>query len=121
MHGLTGDRVLMRIHIGEDDRWEGRPLYHAIVEHLRDEHYAGATVFRGIAGFGAHARMHEPKLFRMSSDLPIVIECIDTQEKIDAVLPTLDRMIGGGLITRERVRVIMYRGHKSGEGAANLP
>lgn len=121
MHGLTGERVLMRIHIGEDDRWEGRPLYHAIVEHLRDEHYAGATVFRGIAGFGAHARMHEPKLFRMSSDLPIVIECIDTQQKIDAVLPTLDRMIGGGLITLERVRVIMYRGHSAAGGAPSLP
>jgi PII-like signaling protein len=109
MHGFTGERVLMRIHIGEDDRWEGRLLYHAIVEHLRNEHYAGATVFRGIAGFGAHARVHEPRLFRLSSDLPIVIECIDTQEKIDAVLPALDRMIGGGLITLERVRVIMYR------------
>lgn len=121
MHGLTGERVLMRIHVGEDDRWEGRPLHHAIVEHLRDEHYAGATVFRGIAGFGAHARMHEPKLFRMSSDLPIVIECIDTQEKIDAMLPTLDRMIGGGLITLERVRVIMYRGHATAGGAPNLP
>jgi len=111
MHGLTGARVLMRVHIGEDDRWEGRPLHHAIVEHLREEHFAGATVFRGIAGFGAHARVHEPKLFRMSSDLPVVIECIDTQEKIDAVLPMLDRMISGGLITLERVRVIMYRGH----------
>ena len=82
MHGLTGERVLMRIHLGEDDRWEGRPLYHAIVEHLRNEHYAvDATVFRGIAGFGAHARMHEPKLFRMSSDLPIIIECIDTRKR----------------------------------------
>ena len=120
MHGLTGERVLMRIHIGEDDRWEGRSLYHAIVELLRDQRYAGATVFRGIAGFGAHARMHEPKLFRMSSDLPIVIECIDTAEKIDAVLPTLDRMIGGGLITLERVRVIMYRGHPAAGDAATL-
>ena len=109
MHGLQGERVLMRIHIGEDDRWEGRPLYHVIVEHLHREHYAGATVFRGIAGFGAHARVHEPKLFRLSSDLPIVIECIETEEKIDAVLPTLDAMIGGGLITLERVRVTVYR------------
>lgn len=121
MHGLTGERVLMRVHIGEDDRWEGRPLYHAIVALLRHEHFAGATVFRGIAGFGAHARLHEPKLFRMSSDLPIVIECIDTQEKIDAILPTLDRMIGGGLITLERVRVIMYRGHAVEEASRSLP
>ena len=121
MHGLTGERVLMRIHVGEDDRWEGRPLYQAIVEHLRDERYAGATVFRGIAGFGAHARMHGPKLFRMSSDLPILIECIDTQEKIDAVLPTLDRMIGGGLMTLEQVRVTMYRGPIASGGTASLP
>ncbi len=121
MHGLMGERVLMRIHIGEDDRWEGRPLHHAVVELLRQEHFAGATVFRGIAGFGAHARLHEPKLFRMSSDLPIVIECIDAQEKIDAILPALDSMIGGGLITLERVRVIMYRGHAAAGEAASLP
>jgi PII-like signaling protein len=121
MHGLTGERVLMRIHVGEDDRWEGRPLYHAIVEHLRREGFAGATVFRAIAGFGAHARLHEPKLFRMSSDLPIVIECIDRQEKIDAVLPTLDRMISGGLITLERVRVIVYRGHVAAGDVVSLP
>lgn len=109
MHGLKGERVLMRIHIGEDDRWRGHPLHDAIVEYLRKEHYAGATVFRGVAGFGAHARLHEPRFFRLSSDLPVVIECVDTQEKIDRALPMLDEMIGGGLITLERVRVIMYR------------
>jgi PII-like signaling protein len=109
MHGLEGDRVLMRIHIGESDRWNGQALCNEIVDYLRREHYAGATVFRGIAGFGAHARLHQPKLFRLSSDLPIVIECIDTQEKIDRALPVLDSMIGGGLITLERVHVIMYR------------
>jgi len=109
MHGLAGERVLMRIHIGESDRWHGHALCNEIVDYLRREHYAGATVFRGIAGFGAHARLHEPKLLRLSSDLPIVIECIDTQEKIDRALPVLDEMIGGGLITLERVRVIMYR------------
>ncbi len=125
MHGFTGERVLMRIHVGEDDRWEGHSLYAAIVEYLRKEHYAGATVFRGIAGFGAHARLHEPKLFRLSSDLPIVIECIDTQEKIDKVLPIVDEMIGGGLITLEKVRVIMYRpdvppGERDGEWGLDL-
>lgn len=125
MHGFTGERVLMRIHLGEDDHWHGRPLYAVIVEYLRREHFAGATVFRGIAGFGAHARLHEPKLFRLSSDLPIIIECIDTEEKINAALPVVDEMIGGGLITLEKVRVIMYRpdlpeGKREGQWALDL-
>lgn len=109
LHGFKGERVLMRIHIGESDRWEGSPLYIAIVEMLRKRRYAGATVFRGVLGFGAHATLHQPKLFRLSSDLPIVIECIETEANIEAVLPELDRMIGGGLITLERARVILYR------------
>lgn len=107
--GFKGERVLMRIHIGEDDRWQGQPLYHAIVELLRRRHFAGATVFRGILGFGAQATIHQSKLFRLSSDLPIVIECVETEEHIEAVLPELDTMIGGGLITLERARVILYR------------
>jgi PII-like signaling protein len=114
MHGFTGERVLMRIHIGADDRWGNRPLHEAIVELLRAEHCAGATVFRGILGFGASARIHREAAFRLSRDLPIVVESIDTQEKIDAVLPRLDEMIGGGLITLEAVRVIMYRAGGSG-------
>lgn len=107
--GFAGERVLMRIHIGESDRWEGKPLYHAIIELLHTRHLAGATVFRGMLGFGAHAMVHEFHLFRLSNDLPIVVECIDTEEQIGAVLPELDRMIGGGLVTLERVRVILYR------------
>ncbi|HEX5437265.1 MAG TPA: DUF190 domain-containing protein [Gemmatimonadaceae bacterium] len=109
MHGLKGERVLMRIHIGESDRYHGKLLYEAIVELLRKEHFAGATVFRGIMGFGAHARLHTDKVLRLSTDLPIVVECIDTEEKIEAILPELDAMIGGGLITLERARVILYR------------
>jgi PII-like signaling protein len=109
LRGFKGERVLMRIHLGEADRWEGKPLYHAIVELLRERQFAGATVFRGILGFGAHATVHEPRLFRLSSDLPIVIECIETEANIEGVLPELDRMIGGGLITLERARVILYR------------
>lgn len=109
VRGLKGERVLMRIHIGEDDQWEGQPLYVAIVELLRRRHAAGATVFRGILGYGAHARLHHPSLFRLSSDAPIVIECIDTQATIEALLAELDGMIGGGLITLERARVILYR------------
>lgn len=118
LRGLKGERVLMRIHVGEDDRWHGRPLYVAIVELLRERHCAGATVLRGILGFGAHARLHEPKLFRLSSDLPIVIECVETEERIEAILPELDAMIGGGLITLERARVILYRPDDAG-GAAD--
>lgn len=106
---FKGERTLMRIHIGEHDRWEHRPLYEAIVEMLRREHFAGATVFRGILGFGASATVHRSSVFRLSSDLPIVVECVDAHERIEAILPTLDGMIGGGLITLEKVRVIMYR------------
>ena len=109
MHGLTGERVLMRIHIGEGDRWEGRPLYEAIVALLRSRHYAGCTVTRAIMGFGASARVHTDRILRLSADLPLVVECVETAERIDAILPELDRMLGGGLITLEQVRVIMYR------------
>lgn len=115
MHGLAGERVLMRIHIGERDRYQGRPLYEAIVELLRLRHFAGATVVRAIMGFGATARLHTDKVLRLSLDLPIVVECVDTEEKIDQILPELDRMIGGGLITLEKVRVIVYRGEKKTE------
>ncbi len=110
MHGLTGERVLMRIHIGERDRHDGKPLYEAIVNLLRERHYAGATVTRAVMGFGATARLHTDKVLRLSVDLPIVVECVDTEEKIQAILPELDRMIGGGLITLEKVKVIVYRG-----------
>ena len=109
MHGLTGERTLMRIHIGERDKYEGRPLYEAIVHLLRRQGFAGATVFRGIMGFGASAGIHSEKVLRLSLDLPIVVECVETEEKIQEVLPALDRMIGGGLITLERARVIVYR------------
>jgi PII-like signaling protein len=109
MHGLTGERVLMRIHIGERDRHDGEPLYEAIVNLLRERHYAGATVTRAVMGFGATARLHTDKVLRLSVDLPIVVECVDTEEKIQAILPELDQMIGGGLITLEKVKVIVYR------------
>lgn len=109
MHGLKGERVLMRIHIGERDKFEGKPLFHAIVELLRGRGYAGATVLRGIMGFGATAHLHSDRFLELSLDLPIIIECIETEEKIEAILPTLDTMLGGGLITLERAKVIMYR------------
>jgi PII-like signaling protein len=109
MHGLKGERVLMRIHIGERDRYHGKPLYQAIVELLRQRHYAGATVFRAIMGFGPSARLHTDRVDVLSLDLPIVIECVETEERIQEILPVLDEMIGGGLITLERAQVIMYR------------
>ena len=116
MHGLTGERTLMRIHIGERDRYQGKPLYEAIVLRLRERGFAGATVFRGIMGFGASAGIHSEKVLRLSLDLPLVVECVDTEEKIQAVLPELDEMIGGGLITLERAHVIMYRGEGQQDG-----
>jgi PII-like signaling protein len=109
MHGLKGERTLMRIHVGERDRYHGKALYQAIIEMLRERHYAGATVFRGLAGFGASARIRTDRVEVLSLDLPIVIECVETEENIEAVLPLLDEMIGGGLITLERAKVIMYR------------
>ena len=118
MHGLKGERVLMRVHIGERDRFKGKPLYAAIVELLRRKGYAGATVYRGIMGFGASSTVHTDRIEVLSLDLPIVVECIETAERIDAVLPELDEMIGGGLITLERANVIMYRPHSAEGGEA---
>ena len=118
MHGLKGERVLMRVHIGERDKYKGKPLYAAIVELLRRKGYAGATVYRGIMGFGASSTVHTDRIEVLSLDLPIVVECVETAERIDAVLPELDEMIGGGLITLERANVIMYRPHSAEDGEA---
>ncbi len=112
MHGLEGEQMLMRIYIGERDKHEGRPLYEAIVRLLRERHFAGATVLRAIMGFGANARIRTQKVLDLSIDLPIVVECVDEESKIREVLPDLDKMIGGGLITLERAHVITYRGDK---------
>lgn len=113
MHGLSGEGTLMRIHIGERDRHDGKPLYAAIVELLRARGLAGATVTRAIMGFGATARIHTDSVLRLSLDLPIVVECVDAEEKLQAVLPDIDALMGGGLITLERVRIIAYRSHDS--------
>ena len=96
MHRLVGERMLMRIHIGESDKHEGRPLYQVIVEMLREKGFAGATVLRGMMGFGPNARLHSDHVLRLSSDLPIVIECVDTEEKIREIIPGIDDMMGGG-------------------------
>ena len=111
MHGFKGERVLMRIHIGERDKFDGKPLYQEIIHLLRKRKYAGATSFRGIMSFGANSKIHSDRFLELSLDLPIVIECVETEERIRAILPELDNMIEGGLITLERAKVIMYRPH----------
>ena len=120
---FEGERTLMRIFLGESDRCEsgpheGKPLYEALLLVLRKRGFAGATVVRAIAGFGASARLHTGKVLRLSTDLPVIIEVVEREEKIEALLPELDDMIGGGLITLERARVIMYRPEEDPDGDA---
>jgi len=109
VHRFKGERTLMRIFIGENDRHGGKPLYEALLHLLREKGLAGATVLRGVAGFGASSTVHTEKVLRLSIDLPLIVEVVETEEAIQSVLPDLDEMIGGGLITLERARVIMYR------------
>jgi len=108
MTKLTGENVLMRIFIGESDRFEHKPLYEALVELLRAEGFAGATVLRGVCGFGAHSVYHTQKLLDLSADLPLIVEVVDSQERIDAIMPRIDEMMGGGMITLEKATVIRY-------------
>ena len=107
---LGGAALLARIYIGEADQHGGKPLYQAIVELLRDRGIAGASVFRGIEGYGANARLHTSRILRLSEDLPVLIEVVDREETLRAILPELDEMIGDGMITLERVEVVAYRG-----------
>ena len=106
---IPEDGWLLRVFVGESDRWEGKPLYEAIVLKARELHMAGATVLRGPMGFGAHSRMHTARILRLSEDLPMVIEIVDARQKIDELLPHVDQMVAEGLVTLERVRVIKYR------------
>ena len=106
---LEGRGKLLRIFVGESDSWHGKPLYQAIVRRAREEGLAGATVVRGIEGFGARSHLHTARILRLSEDLPVVVEIVDTEEKIAAILPVLDEMISEGLITLEAVDVIAYR------------
>jgi len=106
---LPEDAVLLRIFVGESDRWQHQPLYEAIVLKARELHLAGATVLRGPMGFGAASRIHTAKILRLSMDLPIVIEIVDTDDKVQELLPFLDEMMGGGLVTLEKIKVIHYR------------
>ncbi len=106
---LPKDGKLLRIFIGESDKYKGQPLYEWIVLKARDRGMAGATVVRGLEGFGAHSRLHTAKILRLSSDLPIVVEIVDTENKIESFLPLIDDAIGEGLATVERVEVRFYR------------
>ena len=106
---IEGEGQLLRVFVGESDRWEGKPLYEAIVRKVREKGLAGATVLRGMEGFGAHSRIHTTKILRLSEDLPIIIEIVDKAERIEQILPELDQMVTEGLITQERVHIIAYR------------
>ena len=106
---LEGEAQLLRIFIGENHKWHGKPLYEVIVMKARELHLAGATVLRGPMGFGAHSRLHTTKILRLSEDLPFIIEIVDTEEKIQLLLPHIDEMVEEGLITLEKVHVIKYR------------
>jgi PII-like signaling protein len=106
---LPEEGMLLRVFLGEADRWEGRPLYEAVVLKAREVGLAGATVLRGLMGYGAHSRLHTAKVLRLSEDLPMIVEIVDTEEKLQAFLPWLDEAVGEGLVTLERVRVLRYR------------
>ena len=110
---IEGEGKLLRVFLGESDRWHGKPLYQAIVERVRKEGLAGATVLRGIEGFGADSRLHTARILRLSEDLPVVIEIVDSAEQIERILPVLDEMVGEGMVTVKRVEVIAYRGSRS--------
>lgn len=109
MRKLTGEQVLVRVFFGESETWRRRPLETALLERLRKEGFAGATVFRGIAGFGANSVLHTAHILRLSEDLPVVVEIVDTEERVEKTLmPILDDMLGEGLVTMEKVRVVRY-------------
>lgn len=112
---LEGEGKLLRIFIGESDKHGRKPLYQAIVEMLREEGMAGATVLRGIEGFGATSHLHTARILRLSEDLPIVIEVADTAERIEAIMPKIDEMVTDGMVTLERVEVVSYRAQKKDE------
>lgn len=112
---MEGDGQLLRIFVGESDRWHGKPLYEAIVHAARERGLAGATVLRGLEGFGAHSRIHTAKILRLSEDLPIVIEIVDKAERIEEILPVLDEMVDEGMMTLEKVHIIAYRRGKEDE------
>jgi len=121
MRRIEGTALLARIYIGEADHHGGKPTYQAIVELLRERGLAGATVLRGIEGFGANAHLHTTRLLRLSEDLPILIEVVDEESRIRAILPEVDALVGDGLITLEKVEVLAYRGTGPRSASASVP
>ena len=109
MRALTGEQLMVRIFFGESDKWKHRPLEVALLERLRAEGFAGATVFRGVAGFGANSVIHTTHLLDLSADLPVVVEVVDSEEHVERLMPILDEMLEDGLVTVEKVRVLRYR------------
>ena len=114
---IEGTGLLARIYIGESDQWHGRPLYDAIVQLLRERGIAGATVIRGIEGFGAKQHLHTTRILSLSTDLPVLVEVVDEEARLRAILPELDSMVADGLITLERVEVLAYRAAKPEDDA----
>jgi PII-like signaling protein len=114
---IPRDAMLLRIFIGEDDRYDHQPLYEAIVMKARESHLAGATVLRGPMSFGHSSRLHTTKILRLSEDLPFVIEIVDSEDKINAFLPVLDAMMGSGLVTLEKVQVLQYGSNGKAQGS----
>jgi uncharacterized protein len=108
MRVLSGEQVLVRVFIGESDRWHHRSLATALLERLREEHFAGATVFHGVGGFGAHSVVHTSRILRLSEDLPVLIEIVDSEDRIEQLTAILDEMVSEGLVTMEKVRVLKY-------------
>jgi PII-like signaling protein len=108
MRSLEGEQLLVRVFIGESDKWHHRPLHVALLERLRQDGFAGATVTRGVAGFGARSVIHTAQILRLSEDLPLVIEIVDTEEQVERLKPILDEMVAEGLVTIERVQVLRY-------------
>jgi len=108
---IPEEAVLLRVFLGESDRHDGKPLYEAIVLKARELHLAGATVLRGVMGFGRSSRLHTAKVLRLSEDMPMVVEIADVEEKVQALLPWLEQVVSGGLVTLERARVVRYAGH----------
>ncbi len=115
MRVLTGEQMMVRIFFGESDKWRHQPLDIALLERLRREGFAGATVFRGSAGFGANSLIHTTRLLELSGDLPVVVEVVDSEEHIERLLPILDEMVDDGLVTMEKVRVVRYSAAKKAE------
>jgi PII-like signaling protein len=109
MRTLEGTQVLVRVFIGESDQWHHQPLHVALLERLRREGFSGATVTRGVAGFGAHSLIHTANILRLSQDLPVIVEVVDTEEQVERLRPILDEMVAEGLVTMEKVTVLRYK------------